>query len=204
MCTDYKLYKNVTELFSYWRHIYTGIYTKIAATIFGLDVLHVFYGPITEEENRNLLQALKLNVVAYFDLHVFTLAQSNANDNDLLVFAKATKAKFTDLIKSETIKLRRFVSFKLKIKFSIERNCKTQYMEHYFSENEPHIFNRHDEDLNKKEFNRLVERTKGEIYQKINAYLLVSSFWYIILSVSLVWIHFETASILYNNMKYFV
>ena len=38
-----------------------------------------------------------------------------------------------------------------------------QYMEHYFRENEPHVFNRHDEELIKQEFDRFIERTKGEI-----------------------------------------
>ena len=51
----------------------------------------------------------------------------------------------------------------LKVKFSIERNGETQYMEHYFRENEPHVFNRHDEDRIKIEFDRFVERMKGEI-----------------------------------------
>lgn len=60
--------------------------------------------PIPKEENRNLPQALQPDVVIYFD--VFTLAQSkkksnvserNANNNDLLPFARATKAKFIDL-----------------------------------------------------------------------------------------------------------
>ena len=46
-----------------------------------------------------------------------------------------------------------------------ERNAKTQNanMERYFLENEQHILNRHNEDQLKKEFDRFVERTKGEI-----------------------------------------
>ena len=51
----------------------------------------------------------------------------------------------------------------MKVKFSIERNGETEYMEHYFRENEPHVFNRHDEGLIKGKFDRFVERTKGEI-----------------------------------------
>jgi len=69
------------------------------------------------------------------------------NDNDLLAFARATKAKFTDLIENKISNVKSVkVSFGLKIKFSIERNCKMQYMEHYFRENKPLNFNRHDED----------------------------------------------------------
>ena len=36
-------------------------------------------------------------------------------------------------------------------------------MEHYFQENEPHVFNRNDEDQIKEEFDSYIERTKGEI-----------------------------------------
>jgi len=80
-------------------------------------------------------------VVASFD--VFTLAQSNfeewlriwrmdvsernANNNDLLAFARATKEKFTDENEIKNFKYVK-VSFGLKVKFSIERNGKTQYM----------------------------------------------------------------------------
>jgi len=68
----------------------------------------------------------------------------NANNNECFTFTRATKAKFTDLTENEVKSVK--VSFGLKIEFSIERNCKTQYMEHYFRENEALIFNRHDED----------------------------------------------------------
>ena len=55
------------------------------------------------------------------------------------------------------------VSFGLKVKVSIERDSEMEYMEHNFRENEPYVFNRHDEGLIKGEFDRFVERTKGEI-----------------------------------------
>ena len=55
------------------------------------------------------------------------------------------------------------VSFGLKVVFSIERNDDTQYMEHYFREEEPHVFNMYDKELIKEEFDRFVERVKGEI-----------------------------------------
>ena len=51
----------------------------------------------------------------------------------------------------------------MQVKFLIERDGEMQYMEHYFRENEPHVFNRHDEELIKQEFDRFIERTKGEI-----------------------------------------
>ena len=86
------------------------------------------------------------------------------NNKDLLAFARETKAKFTDLVEKEIKELKSIkVSFGLKVKFSIERNGETEYMEHYFRENEPHVFNRLYEGLIKGEFDRFVERTKGEI-----------------------------------------
>lgn len=54
-------------------HLYN--YAKMAATLHLSDVLQMFYCPITEEENKNLPQALQPDVVAYFD--TFTLAQCN-------------------------------------------------------------------------------------------------------------------------------
>lgn len=80
----------------------------MAAALYPSDVLQMSYGPITEEENQNLPKALKpVVVVSYFD--VFRLAQNNfgewlliwrmdasernANNNDLLVFARVVTAK---------------------------------------------------------------------------------------------------------------
>lgn len=55
------------------------------------------------------------------------------------------------------------MSFRLKVKFSIQRDGETQYMEDYFRENEPHVLNGRNEELIRQEFDRLVERTTGEI-----------------------------------------
>ena len=72
--------------------------------------------------------------------------------------------KFTNLVGNKIKELKSIkVSFGLKVKVSIERDSETEYMEHNFRENEPYIFNRHDEGLIKGEFDRFVERTKGEI-----------------------------------------
>ena len=150
----------------------------MAAARYSSDVLQMFYGPIPEEENRNLPQALQPDQVVLYDMFLLSqtnfqewlriwrmaVSEENPNNNDLLVFARETKAKFTDLIENEIKKLKSVkVSFGLQVKFSIERDGETQYMEHYFRENEPHVFNRHDEDLIKQEFDRFIERTKGEI-----------------------------------------
>ena len=138
----------------------------------------MFYGPIPEEENRNLPQALQPVVVFHYDMFLLArsnfqewlrvwrmdVSEGNANNNDLLAFARATQEKFTGLVENEIKELRSIkVSFGLKVKFSIERNGETQYMEHYFRENEPHGFNRNDEDQIKEKFDSFIERTKGEI-----------------------------------------
>ena len=137
-----------------------------------------FYGPITREQNRNLPQPLQPDHVVLYD--GFLLSQSNfqewlrvwrmdvserhPNNKDLLSFAREMKSKFTDLVENEIQKLKSVkVSFGLQVKFSIERNGETQYMEHYFRENEPHVFNKNDEELIKQEFDRFVENVKGEI-----------------------------------------
>ena len=92
------------------------------------------------------------------------VSEENENNRDLLAFARENKAKFVDLIENEIKELVSVkVSFGLKVKFSIERNDKTQYMEHYFPEEEPHVFNRHDEGLIKGEFDRFFERNNEEI-----------------------------------------
>ena len=90
--------------------------------------------------------------------------QNNPNNKDLLVCARENKAKFTDLVKQEILQLNSVkVSFGLQVKFSIERNGETQHMEHYFKEKEPHVFNRHDEELMEQKYEEFIERTKGEI-----------------------------------------
>ena len=55
------------------------------------------------------------------------------------------------------------VSFGINVRFSIQRNSEMQRMEHYSREKDPHVFRRQNEDGIKTEFDRFVERTKGEI-----------------------------------------
>ena len=49
------------------------------------------------------------------------------------------------------------VSFGIKAEFSFIRNDERQTMEHYFQENQPHVFNRNDQAQIKIEFDRFVE-----------------------------------------------
>ena len=87
----------------------------MAAARYSSDVLQMFYGPVPEK-NINLPQTLKPNYVGLYDrflisqnnfqdwLRIWRMAVSeeNPNNNDLLVFARETKAKFTDLIEKES------------------------------------------------------------------------------------------------------
>ena len=155
------------------KNIFTGIYTKMAAARYSTDVLQMFYGPIQDEENRNLPQPLQpddrfllsqSNFEEWLRVWRMDVSKENPNNKDLLMFARENKAKFTDLVEQETQKLKSVkVSFGLQVKFSIERNGKTQHMQHYFRENEPHVFNKNDGELIKQEFDKFIERTKGEI-----------------------------------------
>ena len=119
----------------------------------------MFYGPITEEEDKNLPQPLEPDVVEIEDIFILArrnnfreclcvwkmvVSEENENNNDLHTFARARKAQFTDLVERVNRELKGVkVSFGLKVEFSILRNGKTENMEHYFREEELHIFNRH-------------------------------------------------------------
>jgi len=92
------------------------------------------------------------------------ISERNPNNKDLLKFARENKEKITDLVGQETQRLNSVkVSFGLQVKFSIERNDETQFMEHYFKDDEPHVFKRNDEDLIKQKFDEFIENAKGEI-----------------------------------------
>ena len=92
------------------------------------------------------------------------ISEENPNNRDLLVFARENKAKFTNIVENgitqfENIK----VSFGLQVKFSIERNEETQYMEHYFEEKEPHVFYRYDKELIEQKFDEFIESINEEV-----------------------------------------
>ena len=81
----------------------------MAAARYSSDVLQMFHGPIPEEENRNLPQAVTTTSGCIIQYDRFILSQTNfqewlriwrmavseenPNNKDLLVFARETKAK---------------------------------------------------------------------------------------------------------------
>ena len=143
------------------------------------EVLRMFYGPIAEQENANLPQPLESDVVEIDDVFILprrnnfrewlrvwkmVVSAENVNNNDLLAFARENKEKFSNVVENKIKELNSVkVSFGMKAEFSIIRNDEIQTMEHYFQENEPHVFNRQDEGHIKIEFDIFVETMKGEI-----------------------------------------
>ena len=135
-------------------------YADMAAARYSSDVLQMFYGPIPREEKINLPELLKPDFTAVYDgfqisqdnfqewLRVWRMdaSERNPNNRDILKFARENKEKITDLVGQETQRLNSVkVSFGLHVKFSIERNGETQFMEHYFKDDEPHVFKRNDD-----------------------------------------------------------
>jgi len=150
----------------------------MAAARYSSDVLKMFYGPIPREEKTNLPEPLKHDFTALYDgfqisqnnfqewlrVRRMDISERNPNKKDLLKFARENKEKITDLVGQETQRLNSVkVSFGLQVKFSIERNGETQFMEHYFEDGKPHVFERNDEEQIKQKFDEFIENAKGEI-----------------------------------------
>jgi len=155
-----------------------SVYAVMAAARYSSDVLQMFYGPIPREEKTNLPEPLQPDFTGLYDgfqisqsnfqewLRVWrmNISERNPNNKDLLRFARENKEKITDVVEQETLRLNSVkVSFGLQVKFSIERNGETQFMEHYFKEDETHVFGRNDEEQIKQKFDEFIENVKGEI-----------------------------------------
>ena len=150
----------------------------MAAARFSSNVLQTFYSPITREENRNLPEPLKPELVLTRDgfkisqsnfqewLRVWLMAvsETNPNNKDIYMYKNANREKYINLIEQEILKLGSVkVSFGLKVNFEIERNGETQEMSHYFKEDQPHVFTRNDKEQIEQKYEEFMERIKGEI-----------------------------------------
>ena len=92
------------------------------------------------------------------------VSRRNENNKDLSAFARENKENFTNVVQNEINELNSVkVRFGMKAEFSIIRNDERQTMQHYFQENQPHVFNRNDQAQIKIEFDSFVETMKGEI-----------------------------------------
>ena len=98
------------------------------------------------------------------------------HNKDLFEFARATKESFTDIIKRELKELKNIkVSLEMKIKFKKEEEEEqTQYMEQYFRENEPQVFNAND---NESEIEEYFDKIIEIINRKIEAWVAEGSGW---------------------------
>ena len=154
------------------------------------DVLQMFYGEIPAQVNRRLPRPLNPRVVEIEDvfftsqnnyyewLRVWKMivSERNPHNKDLFEFARSTKESFTQLIKRELKELKNIkVSLEMKVKFKKEiEEEQTQYIEHYFRENEPQVFNENDDENQIEEyFDNIFERING----KIEAWVADGSGW---------------------------
>ena len=151
----------------------------MSAERYSSEVFQMFYGPIAEQVNADMPQPLEPDLVEIDDIFIIArrnnfqewmrvwkmvVSRRNVNNNDLLAFARENKENFTNVVKNEIKELNNVkISFWLKAEFSIIRNNKRQTMEHYFQENQPHIFNRNNQAQIKIELDSFVETMKGEI-----------------------------------------
>ena len=104
------------------------------------------------------------------------VSETNPYNKDLFEFARATKESFTNLIKRELKELKNIkVSLEMKVKFKKEEEEEqTQYMEQYFRENEPQVFNANDDENEIEEyFDNIFEIING----KIEAWVSEGSGW---------------------------
>ena len=77
----------------------------MAAARFSSNVLQMFYGPITREQNRNLPQPLEPELVVLYEVFnisqnnfqewlrvwIMIVSKTNPNNKDLLMFARNNK-----------------------------------------------------------------------------------------------------------------
>jgi len=151
----------------------------MAAARYSSDVLQMFYGPIpmrVKENQREPLESQKVPVFGWFqtcqynnpDLNTWRMDVSERNPykKDMLMFARENKEKFTNLAEQEVQRLKSAkVSFALEVKFSRERDGKTQDMKHFFRDknNQPFLFMTPDKAQIEQKLDEFIENTKGEI-----------------------------------------
>ena len=154
------------------------------------DIFQMFYGEIPEKVKKSLPRPLKPLVEIEDEFYISTnsnnnkwlhvwkmvVTETNPHNKDLFEFVRATKESFTDLIKRELKEFKNIkVSLEMKVKFKKEEEEEqTQYMEQYFRENEPQVFNANDDENEIVEyFDNIFETING----KIEAWVAEGSGW---------------------------
>jgi len=107
-------------------------------------------------------ELLRNNVSEWLRVWKMTVPEGYPYKADLLKFAQKAKTRFTDVIKNEITSLAMVkTQFGLLVKFM--RNNESQYMKHYFKQNNPVIINRNNKALVNDAFDRFINQVKGEM-----------------------------------------
>jgi len=144
----------------------------MAAANFSRDVIEMFYGSISHDENQRLIAPIRprrrLDFVIVRNsfnqwLRVWKMSVPGGN-KDILKFFKKTKDRFIDVCRNEVKELRSVkVQFGLLISFYIDRNGEVEHMEHYFNRMQPIVLNEHNMDTLNYMMNQFIDEVRGEI-----------------------------------------
>ena len=150
----------------------------MAAERYSSDVLEMFHGPIPWREIIKLPETLNGDeepLLDEFELNQnnfgewlrewrMNISEGNPNRGDLNMFERENRRKIIDLVEREIQELKNVrVSFQMQVKFSRERNNKTEEMKHFFQNDYPQVFNRFSEKKIREKFDEFIEITKGEV-----------------------------------------
>ena len=147
----------------------------MAAANFSRDILEMFYGPISQEDNQRLRLPIRPRRRLDFEivrnnfnqwLHVWKMRVPGGN-RDLLKFFQKAKPRFIDVCREEVQALKSVkVKFGLEVRFYIDRNREVEYMSHYFKCMQPIVLNEHNMDTLNHMLNQFVDEVRGEIEGK--------------------------------------
>ena len=144
----------------------------MAAANFSRDVLEMFYGPISQEENQRLRAPIRPRRRFDFEiernnfnnwLRVWKMRVPGGN-RDLLKFFQKTKTRFIDVCEHEVRTLKSVkIKFALLVIFYENRDDKVYDMQHYFEQKQPIILNEHTMETLNYMLNQFLDEVKGEI-----------------------------------------
>ena len=160
-----------TELF-FQLNKYNLSIESMAAANFSRDVLEMFYGSISNDENQRQIAPIRPRRRLDFEivrnnfnqwLRVWKMRVPGGN-KDILKFFQKNKDRFIDVCRNEVQELRSVkIQFGLLVRFYINRNGEVEYMEHYFNRMQPIVLNRHNTDTLNHMLNQFVDEVRGEI-----------------------------------------
>ena len=160
-----------TELF-FQLNKYNISIESMAAANFSRDVLEMFYGSISNDENQRLIAPIRPRRRLDFEivrnnfnqwLRVWKMGVPGGN-RDILKFFQKTKDRFIDVCRNEVQELRSVkIQFGLLVRFYINRNGEVEHMEHYFNRMQPTVLNPHNMDTLNHMLNQFVDEVRGEI-----------------------------------------